>query len=85
MFVTSQGHPRTRFARAIATRNVFLAEVARDATDAARGRYGPGLSLRGCRRPEVPGRRQEMDGTVARRGAASLEDIAATACSFVER
>jgi hypothetical protein len=26
--VTAQGHPRTRFARAIKTRNVFLAELA---------------------------------------------------------
>jgi hypothetical protein len=85
--VTAQGHPRTRFARAISSRNVILAEL-------AAGEMQPmlledALALvhlygeTGDPKDELAVRRYLIRWLVEERPG--LEDIAATACSFVDR
>jgi hypothetical protein len=87
VFVTAQPHPRVKFARAISTRSVFVAELAlgelevvllEDALQLVRlygeehdPKYEPA-----CRRYIARWIVEESP---------SLEDIAATACHFVER
>jgi hypothetical protein len=84
--VTAQGNPLTRFSRAIKTRNVFLAEVAlaemeKVPLDAALqlvqlyGQTGDPKYFPACRKWMIRYIGEQHP---------SLEDIAATACSFVE-
>ena len=87
VFVTAQAHPRVKFARAIKARNVFLAEVAlgglehvllEEALQMVRlyGDEGDSKYTAACRRYLARWLVEESP---------SLEDVAATACSFVER
>ena len=87
MFVTAQPHPRVKFARAISARSVFLAELAlgelenvllEDALQLVTlyGEQADPKYATACRRYLARWIVEE---------APSLEDIAATACHFVER
>jgi len=85
--VTSQGNPHTRFARAINSRSVLLAEIALgelehvQLEDALRLVYLYGETAD----PKYePAARKYFARWVVEEKP-SLEDIAATACSFVER
>ena len=87
MFVTAQAHPRLRFVRAITTRNVLLAELALgelehvQLEDALRLVYLYGET--GDAKYEPAARKYLARWIIEERP--TLEDIAATACSFVER
>ena len=85
--MTAQGNPRTRFARAITARNVLLAEIALGELEH--------VPLEGALRlvylygetgdaKYVPAARKYLARWVVEEKP-SLEDIAATACTFVER
>ena len=87
VFLTAQPHPRVKFARAISTRNVFLAELAlgelenvllEDALQLVRlyGEQDDPKYAAACRRYLARWIVEESP---------SLEDVAATACHFVER
>ena len=87
MFLTAQPHPRVKFARAISTGSVFLAELALSELeyvlleDALRmvTLYGEA----GDKKYEAACRRYLARWIVE--DAPELADIAATACHFVER
>ena len=87
MFVTAQGNPRNRFARAITSRSVLLAELALGVLehvqleDALRLVYLYGQTGDPKYKPAA---RPYLARWVTEERPA-LEDIAATACSFVER
>ena len=86
MFVTAQPHPRVKFARAISTRSVFLAELALGELEnvllemrcswSGYGEEDDPKYASACRRYLARWIAEESP---------SLEDIAATACHFVER
>ena len=86
-FVTAQGSPATRFARAISARNVFLAEIALGELEHVRledalqlvylyGEAGDPKYAASVRRWMARWLAEDKP---------SVEDIAGTACSFVER
>jgi hypothetical protein len=87
MFVTAQPHPRVQFARAISTRNVFLAET-------ALGELESVLLEDALQMVTLYGEADDPKYEAACRrylarwiveDAPELADIAATACHFVER
>jgi hypothetical protein len=84
--VTAQGHPVTRFARAIAAQTVILAELAAGEMQPLQLEDALALvRLYAKGDPNIRARRQKYLARWIVEERPKLEDIAATACSFVER
>jgi hypothetical protein len=87
VFVTAQPHPRVKFARAISVRNVFLAELALGELENVLLEDAMQLvTLYGeAEDPKYPSACRRYLARWIVEQSPPLEDIAATACHFVER